>query len=218
MVRLWNLKTHQSDVLPNYDPPGLAPPLPASLAGDPRAVKSVAFSANRDRIVSGANDGAVRVWDAHSLQPIATMRADYPVWSVAFDPDGRHVATGSGGYDNSVQVLEHRDAYRRGTDGRSSWLLCAQRKFQPRRSARCSRQPRRNDQRWDIGTRQVTELRGGQNAVLSVAYSSSGRWIVAGDIRGTIRLFDGDNYEPVGVPMEEHQNWVTTVSFNGRRF
>ena len=50
--------------------------------------------------------------------------------------------------------------------------------------------------------------------MLSVAYSSSGRWIVAGDIRGTIRLFDGDNYEPVGVPMEEHQNWVTTVSFN----
>ena len=215
VVRLWNLQTHQSDVLPNYDPPGLAPPLPASLAGDPRAVKSVAFSANRDRIVSGANDGAVRVWDAHSLQPIATMRADYPVWSVAFDPDGRHVATGSGGYDNSVQVwsIETRTAGEPmvGHNGFSVHSVSFSRDGQ--RVVVGSHDG--TTRVWDIGTRQVTELRGGQNAVLSVAYSSTDRWIVTGDNGGTMRLFNGDNYERVGVPMEGHHDWVTTVSFNG---
>jgi WD40 repeat protein len=142
------------------------------------------------------------------------MRAGYPVWSVAFAPDGRHVAMGSGGYDNSVQVWDIDT----GTAGEP---MVGHKGFSVH-SVSFSRDGQHvvvgshdgATSVWDVATRQVTALPGGKNAVLSVAYASTGRWLVSGDTRGTVRVWNGDNYEPVGVPIDAHQNWVTSVRFS----
>jgi len=69
-------------------------------------VKSVAFSPDGHRIVSGGVDQRVRVWDAASGQQIGQPLTGHtdPVLSVAFSPDGTRIVSGGG--DKTVRVWD----------------------------------------------------------------------------------------------------------------
>ena len=59
-------------------------------------VLSVAFSPDGKRIVSGSDDGTIKVWDAATGQETLTLKGhSSAVNSVAFSPDGKRIVTGS---------------------------------------------------------------------------------------------------------------------------
>jgi WD40 repeat protein/predicted Ser/Thr protein kinase len=75
---------------------GLCHPLLRSIhlyAGSPTAV---GFSPNGGRVATASVDGTVKLWDAATGEELFTLRHAEAVWSLAFSPDGRHLATGSG--------------------------------------------------------------------------------------------------------------------------
>ena len=76
------------------------------IAEGPERVRSVAFSPDGQRIVSGSNDKTLRVWDAATGQPIGQPLTGHtdPVVSVAFSPDGHRVVSGS--TDKTVRVWD----------------------------------------------------------------------------------------------------------------
>ena len=59
-------------------------------------VYSVAFSHNGSQVVSGSNDGAVRIWNATTGEVEAELKG-HTNWvsSVAFSQDGSQVVSGS---------------------------------------------------------------------------------------------------------------------------
>lgn len=58
-----------------------------------RKVCSVSFSPDGRRIVSGSEDGTVRVWDARSGSELFVLKRHFGgVSSVSWSPDGRQVA------------------------------------------------------------------------------------------------------------------------------
>ncbi len=70
------------------------------------AVRSVAFSPDGRRIVSGSYDRTLRLWDAATGQPIEAPLTGHTdvVRSVAFSPDGRRIVSGSN--DRTVRLWD----------------------------------------------------------------------------------------------------------------
>ncbi|HEU0089615.1 MAG TPA: hypothetical protein VFQ77_18550, partial [Pseudonocardiaceae bacterium] len=66
---------------------------------------SVAYSPDGTHLLSGGDDGSVRVWDAATGAPVHQLSGHTgAVWSVAYSPDGTHLL--SGGDDGSVRVWD----------------------------------------------------------------------------------------------------------------
>ena len=65
------------------------------LGGHSRAIYPVAFSADGCWIASGDLDGKVRLWDAATGEPCATLPQAGVVWGLAFGPDGTSLVSAS---------------------------------------------------------------------------------------------------------------------------
>jgi len=75
------------------------------LQGHTDWIRSVAFSPDGNRIVSGSDDESVRVWDAETGEQLRELQGHTDsVSSVAFSPDGDQVISGS--FDKSVRVWD----------------------------------------------------------------------------------------------------------------
>jgi WD40 repeat protein len=68
-------------------------------------VYSVNCSPDGTRIVSGGNDGTIRIWDADTFEEILVLRGhESYVHSVCFSPDGTMLASGSG--DGTIRIWD----------------------------------------------------------------------------------------------------------------
>ncbi|MEH2301712.1 MAG: hypothetical protein V7K88_22665 [Nostoc sp.] len=77
------------------------------LRGHKDDVSSVAISANGQRIVSGGNDGTVRLWNRQGLTLAEPLRGHQGnVSSVAISQDGQTIV--SGGRDGTVRLWNHQ--------------------------------------------------------------------------------------------------------------
>ncbi|KZT50154.1 hypothetical protein CALCODRAFT_478617 [Calocera cornea HHB12733] len=89
-------------------------------------VRSVAFSADGSRIVSGSKDKTVRVWDAVRGQPVGDPLVGHEHWhwvsSVAFSPDGSRILSGS--HDKTLRVWNTETGQRIGEPlvGHEDWV------------------------------------------------------------------------------------------------
>ena len=88
-----------------------------TLTGHSDLVRSVTFSSDGKKVVSGSKDLTVRVWDIASGQVDQTLTGHSNVVNlVAFSPDGKKAVSGS--YDSTVKVcifyifLSNSDALR----------------------------------------------------------------------------------------------------------
>jgi WD40 repeat protein len=88
-------------------------PLPkhqiAVLKGHQRAVWSVAFSSDGQRLATASTDGTARLWSLDGDELAAFSVGDRAVWSVAFSPDGQHLATASADGTARLWSLDGRE-------------------------------------------------------------------------------------------------------------
>lgn len=89
-VRVWD-----------FDPQATLP----SLRGHAGPLFPVAFGPDGRTIASGDGSGTVRLWDAATGQPCATLPHPGHVWSLAYGPDGRWLATATGA-DARVRIWD----------------------------------------------------------------------------------------------------------------
>ena len=64
----------------------------------------VGFNHDGSRIVSGAWDETIKIWNAYNGQWIKTFQIDSPVFSVAFSPDGSRAV--SGAEDGNIKIWD----------------------------------------------------------------------------------------------------------------
>lgn len=71
-------------------------------------VTAVTFSPDGKRLASSARDRTVKVWDLEQGRLVTTLRCDDQKMTIAFSPDGRHLATGVQGGEGGVRLWDTR--------------------------------------------------------------------------------------------------------------
>ena len=204
VVQVWDVSSGKADDLrmESYQ---------ASFPVAGHEIWSVAVSGSR--IVSGGRDGAVRLWESESLAPNAVIAAPYPVRGVAFSPDGSQIATGSFGYDNSLQLWDVATQTAVGDPmvGHDNWQLYGV-AFNRKGDLVAAGGYDGTVRVWDKATgRPLKRMAGPRNAVISVAFAGDS-WMVSGGADGTVRLWDTANFEPIAMPLRGHTDFVSVVA------
>ena len=132
-----------------------------SIPGQSTRLYSVDFSPNGQWIASGGTDKIARICDVSSGNGLVKLEHPDVVWCVAFSPDGRFLATGTGG--DLLNMVQER--YARGGDNRLRL--------------------------WDAATgRLIREFEGHTHAIRGLAFTPDGTRVLTASLDGTLRLWD----------------------------
>ncbi|KAF9222777.1 WD40 repeat-like protein [Gyrodon lividus] len=78
-------------------------PVPSMLRGHTGTISSVEFLADGKQVISGSEDGSVRVWRVKDGREVETvMKEGHPVLAATASSDGRWIATG--GIENKITI------------------------------------------------------------------------------------------------------------------
>jgi len=166
-------------------------------------VLSVSWSPDGTRLATGSEDGTAKLWGAASGRELLTfkdptgpaMSADIwsfwspsAVWSVAWSPDGKFLATGS--YDGTVKVWD--------AAGRRKPLLAGRHasgvhsvSWSPDGTRLATGSWDSTARVWDATARQeLLTLKGQTSLVGSVSWSPDGKWLATGSDYGTAMVWD----------------------------
>ncbi|MBN9692761.1 MAG: protein kinase [Verrucomicrobia bacterium] len=156
-------------------------------------VLAVAVSPDGTRFVTAGQDGAARLWDSQTLEPLRELRADWEaIGPVVFSPEGRRIAVGREDrltiWDAETgEVLQEL----RSPQGRSAFGSVA---FSPdgERVVTGTSQGLAVVWDWKAG-RPLFTLVGHSDYVPTVAFSPDGRRIVTGSNDGVVKLWDAQD-------------------------
>jgi hypothetical protein len=183
----------------------------ATLTGHESPVNAVAVTPDGDRIVSGANDDTVRVWDLDSGELLATLTG-HETWveAVAVTPDGDRIVSGSG--DRTVRVWDLDSGELLATlTGHEDWVEAVA--VTPDGDRIVSGSPDGTVRVWDLDSRELLATLTGplQRWVAAVAVTPDGDRIVSGADDRRVRVWDLDSGELLAT-LTGHEDWVVAVA------
>ncbi len=183
-----------------------------TLHGHSGAVRSVAFSPDGQRIVTGSLDGTAKAWDAASGKELVTFKGHRAgIKSVAFAPDGQRIATGSD--DETVKVWHSTSGKElltiKGHHSKVNSVV-----FAPDGQRIASGSADQTAKVWDAASgNELLTLRGHSSWVLSVAFSPDGRRIATGSEDKTARVWEANSGVQLLV-LTGHLYEVRSVAFS----
>lgn len=162
------------------------------LADHTAAINCFAFSSHNDMLISGSDDGELRIWSllAHEVLSASLEAHESAVTSVAISSDGKILA--SGALDHSIRIWDAQTHQPRGNslEGHTGSVYSIA--FFPKGTWIISGSADRTVRVWDVATGAIVcePLQGHREAITSVAVAADGLTIVSQSRDGTIRLWD----------------------------
>ena len=184
----------------------------AVFTGHTDRLRSVAFSPDGRRIVTGSFDNTARVWDAETGQPTALLsgHADRVI-SVAFSPDGQRIVTGS--YDKTTRIWDistGREVMR--LSGHTDRLRAVA--FSPDGRFVATGSYDKTARIWNAASgAEIRLLSGHTEVVTSVAFSPDGRHLVTASYDKTARIWDVATGRPIML-LSGHPDRMTAAAFS----
>ncbi|BAY21184.1 WD-40 repeat protein [Calothrix sp. NIES-2100] len=177
------------------------------------SILSVTFNPNSNLLATGhESDGTVHLWDVSTGKEVLTLKGHQTaVWSVAFSPDGKLLASGS--YDQTIKLWNfHKGECSKTLTGNNSWLRSVA--FSPNGKILASGSADTTVRLWDIHTGEcLRTLTGHTKVVLSVAFSPDNQTLASGSGDHTIRLWNIHTGECLKI-LSQHNSYVESVAFS----
>ena len=175
-----------------------------------KAVRSIAVSSTNETIVSGSDDGSIRLWTPETSTLL--KQCDAPVSALAFSPNGVLIASASGPIE-LVDLMDGEVTWL-GQSGKQPSLI-----FSPggKSLAAASTDLPSEIRVWNLQTGQVRVLKGDWKGPTSISFSPDGRAIVVAGSDRSIRLCDLENGTARVLGQANRQ--ITSVAFlsDGKR-
>jgi len=178
----------------------------------------VKFSPDSSRIITVTRSGGsnrsnmIKVFDAATGCKLMTLQGHKEsVYTVAFSPDGKRIASGS--YDEKIKLWDTQTGKELLTlSGHKGQVFSVA--FSPNGKYLASGSGDQTIRVWDVttGTKLMT-LQGHEAGVTSVAFSPDGEQIVSGSWDNTIKLWDVPQKPKVTV-LRGHDEFVSCVTFS----
>ncbi|KAI9331807.1 WD40-repeat-containing domain protein [Zopfochytrium polystomum] len=216
-IRVWSIPQSTGATASTDDSPALARPV-ACYKGHTSDVRSVAFSPNGSRLVSGSSDQTVRLWELFSSEEWKAPAAHRDeISQIAISPDQDLLASSSD--DKTVKVWaipmypsnqspRHLATYRGHITYATSVL------FSPDMKLIGSGSENGVVRIWDVVTAKELLSFPGHNMVTSYAFNPSSSSIVAAAIDNEIHIFDTRSGKPVFAPLRGHTDKVFAVAYS----
>ncbi len=167
-----------------------------AFTGHSSYVNSVTFSPEGKYALSGSTDKTLKLWDVATGRELRTFRGHTDgIKSVVFSPDGRYALSGS--WDDTLKLWDLSPYVQ------SPLLVVAKNQTVPPQST-SSNEP-------------IRIIEGHSGTVLSVAYSSDGKYILSGSQDKTLILWDaktGARIRMMGGWFRGHNYFVSSVAFS----
>ncbi len=180
---------------------------------------AIAFSPPGDTLAAAGDDGIIRLWDvaSHRLVRSLTGHRDF-VSCIAFSPDARWFASGTGGLFSGNRPMELKlwDAktgeFLGDLPGHSFWITSVA--FAPDGRTLASASGDKSVRLWDIASRTLrAELRGHTEMVACVVYSPDGNTLATASLDRTVRLWDAATAREVAI-LNGHTAGVWSVALS----
>ncbi len=208
-LKLWDLSAIAGLKTPLQDPCEI--PF-KTLEGHSNHIRTVAYSADGSRIISGSDDETIRVWDSHTGDCLKVLPGHQgAVWSVA-TAQRHHLVSGSMNQRVKLWNLKTGECLLTLQGYSDAIWAIALAPHNPRLIASGSTD--HSVKLWNLTSGECQRsLPGHTNWVVAVAFHPNGTSLASGSLDQTIRLWDASTGTLERV-LRGHTNWILSVQFS----